>query len=115
MQFKKQLAREIITTYHSADQAIDAQNNWENTFSEGGLPDVIPEINGEIETLLSEVLVANSILDSKGEFRRLTDEGGVKIISEDLSETKITDFQYKLENTVVLKIGKKKFVKIIIN
>ena len=114
MQFKKQLAREIITTYHSADQAIDAQNNWENTFSEGGLPDVIPEINGEIETLLSEVLVANSILDSKGEFRRLTDEGGVKIISEDLSETKITDFQYKLSETIVLKIGKKKFVKVIV-
>lgn len=114
MQYKKQLAREIITTYHSADQAIDAQNNWENTFSEGGLPDVIPEVNGEIETLLSEVLVANNILDSKGEFRRLTDEGGIKIISEDSIETKITDFQYKLSETIVLKIGKKKFVKVIV-
>lgn len=115
IQFKKQLAREVITLYYSADQAIDAQNNWERTFSEGGLPDVVPEIIGEHGKLLSEVLVENGYLESKGEFRRLADEGGVKIISDDLSEEKITDFQYKLENTVVLKIGKKKFVKIIVN
>ena len=114
MQYKKQLAREIITLYLSADQAIDAQTNWEKTFSEGGLPDVIPEINSESGKLLSEVLVENTILESKGEFRRLTDEGGVKIISEDLSEEKITDFQYKLLGTIILKIGKKKFVKVII-
>ena len=115
IQFKKQLAREIITLYHSADQAIDAQNNWERTFSEGGLPDVVPEITGEHGKLLSEILVQNGYLESKTEFRRLTDEGGVKIISDDLSEEKITDFQYKLFETIVLKVGKKKFVKIIIN
>lgn len=115
MQYKKQLAREIITLYHSVDQAINAQNNWENTFSEGGLPDVIPEITGESGKLLSEILVENKLLESKGEFRRLTDEGGVKIISEDLSEEKITDFQYKITETIVVKIGKKKFVKVIVN
>ncbi len=114
IQFKKQLAREIITIYHSADQAVDAQNNWEKTFSEGGLPDVVPEINEEQGKLLSEVLVENGYLESKGEFRRLTDEGGIKIINDDLSEEKITDFQYKLSETVVLKIGKKKFVKVIV-
>jgi tyrosyl-tRNA synthetase len=114
IQFKKQLAREIITIYHSTDQAMDAQNNWEKTFSEGGLPDVVAEISGESGKLLSEVLVESGYLESKAEFRRLTDEGGIKIISEDLSEEKITDFQYKLTNTVVLKIGKKKFVKVIV-
>lgn len=114
MQYKKRLAREIISIYHNEIEAIDAQNNWERTFSEGGLPDNIPEINGDQGKLLSEVLVENGYLESKGEFRRLTDEGGIKIISEDLSEEKITDFQYKLSKTIILKIGKKKFVKIII-
>ncbi len=115
MQYKKQLAREIITLYHSADQAINAQNNWEQTFSEGGIPENIPEINGESEKLLSEVLVEHDFIGSKAEFRRLTDEGGVKIITKDLSEEKITDFQYKLSETIIVKVGKKKFVKIIIN
>jgi tyrosyl-tRNA synthetase len=114
MQYKKQLAREIVTIYHSADEAIDAQNNWEKAFSEGGLPDTIDEITGESGKLLSEILVENKLLDSKAEFRRLTDEGGIKIISEDLSEEKITDFQYKLDKTIILKVGKKKFVKVVI-
>lgn len=111
MQFKKQLAREIITTYHSADQAIDAQNNWENTFSEGGIPENIPEITGETGKLLSEILVKNKVLSSKAEFRRLIDEGGIKIISEQ-GEEKITDFQYTFSENIILKVGKKKFVKV---
>jgi tyrosyl-tRNA synthetase len=112
MQFKKQLAREIITIYHNTDQAIEAQNNWDQTFSNGGIPENIPEITGESGKLLSEILVSNEIIDSKGEFRRLTDEGGVKIISDDFMEIKITDFQYTFTETVILKIGKKKFVKV---
>jgi tyrosyl-tRNA synthetase len=114
MQYKKQLAREIITLYHSADQAIDAQNNWEQTFSEGGIPENIPEINGESGKLLSEVLVEHDFIGSKAEFRRLTDKGGVKIITE-TDEIKITDFQYKLSETIIVKVGKKKFVKITVN
>lgn len=114
MEYKKLLGREIVTLYHNADLAKSAQENWEKTFSEGGLPDIIPEITGEFGKLLSEVLVENSILESKTEFRRLTDEGGVKIISKDLSEEKITDFQYKLSETIIIKVGKKKFVKVII-
>lgn len=114
MQYKKRLAREIVAIYHNEDEAIDAQTNWEKTFSEGGLPDVIPEIKSTSGVLLSEVLVENKYLKSKTEFRQLTDEGGIKIISEDLFEEKITDFQYKLSETVVLKIGKKKFVKVVV-
>jgi tyrosyl-tRNA synthetase len=111
---KLQLAFEITKIYHGDTKATDAQTNWENTFSKGGLPDVIPEINSESGMLLSELLVEHKYLKSKTEFRQLTDEGGVKIISEDLSEKKITDFQYKVSETVVLKVGKKKFVKVII-
>lgn len=112
MQFKKQLAREIITLYHSADQAIDAQSNWEQTFSEGGIPENISEIQGESDQLLSELLVEHNFIGSKTEFRRLTDEGGIKIILDDLTEEKITDFQYKISETIIVKIGKKKFVKV---
>lgn len=111
---KKRLAREIITFYHSESEAITAQESWEKTFSEGGIPDVVSEVKGESEKLLSEILVENNIIASKAEFRRLTDEGGIKIIREDLSEEKITDFQYKASETIILKVGKKKFVKIVI-
>lgn len=112
MQYKKRLAREIVSIYHNTIEAEAAQSNWEKTFSEGGVPDVITEFSGEPGKLLSEILVEQKIIASKAEFRRLVDEGGVKIISEDLSEIKITDFQQKFSETMILKIGKKKFVKL---
>jgi len=114
MQYKKQLAREIISIYYNQILAEEAQTNWEKTFSEGGLPDVIPEIKSVSGSALMLVLGLGNIASSNSEFRRLVEEGAIKIINEDLSEEKITDFQYILSKTIILKIGKKKFVKIIV-
>ncbi len=124
MQYKKRLAREIITLYHGADQEIDAQTNWEKTFSEGGLPDESMIIKIESSDIniqeikargnLMIILVLKGIISSNSEFRRLVEEGAIKIINEDLSEEKIIDFQYTLSKTIILKIGKKKFVRIIV-
>ncbi len=122
MQYKKQLAREVISIYYNKILAEEAQTNWEKTFSEGGLPDEsmitkIEDINiQEIKARgnLMIILVLKGIISSNSEFRRLVEEGAIKIINEDLSEEKITDFQYTLSKTIILKIGKKKFVKIIV-
>lgn len=122
MQYKKQLAREVISIYYNKILAEDAQTNWEKTFSEGGLPDEsmitkIEDINiQEIKARgnLMIILVLKGIISSNSEFRRLVEEGAIKIINEDLLEEKITDFQYTLSKTIILKIGKKKFVRIIV-
>jgi len=110
---KKRLAREIITFYHSESEADAAQSNWEKTFSEGGLPTDIPEVSAAAGELLVEVLANNSILESKAEFRRLIKEGAIKIMKED-DEEKILDDKYTVTETSIFKIGKKKFVKIIV-
>lgn len=114
MQYKKRLAREIVTIYHNEAEAISAQENWEKTFSQGGIPESLLEINGNHEKLLSEILVEHELIASKAEFRRLVEEGGIKIISDSLEEQKITDFQFKPTETIVVKVGKKKFVKVVI-
>lgn len=113
MQYKKRLAREIITIYHNQTLAESAQANWEQTFSEGGLPQVIPEISGSNGEQIIDILATENIITSKAEFRRLVDEGAVKIMTEDNEELKITDPKYQCTGTIILKIGKKKFVKII--
>lgn len=113
MQYKKRLAREIISIYHNDIEAESAQANWEQTFSEGGLPTDIPEISGATGTELVEILAGEKILASKAEFRRLVDEGAVKIMNES-GEEKITDSKFTVTQTSIFKIGKKKFVKIII-
>ena len=111
MEFKKRLAREIVTLYHDSDAAMMAQANWENTFSKGGLPDEIPEFVCEGQELLVDILTKNKLVESKNDFRRLVDEGAVKIIQGD-SEEKITDPKYQVTETIVLKIGKRKFAKV---
>ncbi len=113
MQYKKRLAREIISIYHNSVEAEAAQSNWEQTFSEGGLPTDIPEIKAARGTELVEILATEKILASKAEFRRLVDEGAVKIMKEE-GEEKITDPKYVVTETSIFKIGKKKFVKIMI-
>ncbi len=119
MIFKKRLAREIITFYHSHDDALHAQENWEKTFSQGGIPENLPEIQAQLGELLIDILNDHTLVESKSDFRRLIKEGGIKIMSDSShtsagGEEKITDEKYAITETVIIKIGKKKFVKITI-
>lgn len=111
MQYKKRLAREIVTIYHNEPEAIAAQDNWEKTFSDGGIPTDIPEVVFPAGTLLIDGITNEKIVESKSEFRRLIEEGAIKIMTE-TGEEKITDSKYVINQSVILKIGKKKFVKI---
>lgn len=113
MQYKKRLAREIVTIYHNETEAVSAQDNWEKTFSEGGLPDDIPEIAAKPGDLLMDVIALAELVSSKAEFRRLVDEGAVKIM-HDSGEQKIEDQKYMVTETVIVKIGKRKFAKILV-
>ncbi len=113
MQYKKRLAREIVTIYHDGAAAEGAQANWEKTFSEGGLPTDIPELKAKIGDSLMEALVSSGIVSSNNEFRRLVDEGAIKIM-DGSKEERITNVQYIFYKEEVFKVGKRKFAKIVI-
>ncbi|MEK7219233.1 MAG: tyrosine--tRNA ligase [Patescibacteria group bacterium] len=108
MKYKKILAKEIISLYHSKEKAEEAQENWENTFSKGGVPDDVLEVKIEEGTKLMNVLLDAKIVDSKTEFRRLVSEGAVTNMDKN---EKVTDADIKASN-VVYKIGKHRFVRI---
>lgn len=111
MRFKKKLAHEIVKLYHDETAATHAQSNWENTFSKGGLPDEIQEVSADPGELLVELLVRTKLVSSKTDFRRLVDEGAIKIIRE-TGEEKISDSKFAVTESMILKIGKRKFVNI---
>ncbi|MEI7809997.1 MAG: tyrosine--tRNA ligase [bacterium] len=108
---KLKLAYEITKIYHGEKKAEEAKINWENVFSKKEIPDDMEEIKTEKDKLLSECLVENKILNSKGEWRRLVEGKGVHDLVK--NET-INDLNLKTEDNLTLKIGKKRFVKIII-
>lgn len=123
MQYKKRLAREIVTLYHSQSDAEQAQANWEQTFSEGGIPEDLPELAGNPDQSLIDLLTKQGIVSSKSDFRRLFDEGAIKILlpqkneEENITkiiEEKLSTVQQRLTQTSVIKIGKKKFIKVVI-
>lgn len=108
---KARVASDIVKRLHGEKAARSAEQAFENTFSKGGLPDDIQEIHFSQVEPLSEALVKAGIIPSKAEWRRLVDGGGVK--TED--DTKITDPNFMPKETMILKIGKRRFVRIVLN
>ncbi len=108
---KMRLAREIVTLYHSKDSALKAEENFENTFKKGDMPEDAPEIKASAGAHLAELLLENNLIESKTEFSRLVKDGA---ISEVENGEKITDRDFKITNSLNLRIGKKRFVKIIV-
>ncbi len=108
---KIELAYEIVKIYHGEKKAEEAQKNWENVFSKKEIPNEMEEIKTEAGKVLADVLVENKILSSKGEWRRLVEGKGVHDLTR---KENITDVNAKIKEEIKLKIGKKKFVRIII-
>jgi len=106
---KIRLAKEIIALYYSIFEANKAEADFVKTFKEGGLPEKIDEISIVSGELLSEVSVRAGLVKSKGEFRRLVLEGAV---SDQETEIKINDPNWKVIKTGIFKIGKRRFLKI---
>lgn len=109
MKFKKVLAKEIVSFYHGEKKAKEAQDNWEKVFSKKEIPEEMEEFFAKKDEVLSDFLVKNKILNSKGEWRRLVEGRGVHDLEK---KENILDFNFKITENIILKIGKKRFLKI---
>lgn len=111
MALKKRIAHILVANLHSEKHAQKAEDNFANTFQKKEIPADIEEIKCRTGELLSEVLVKNKILLSKGEWRRLVEGNAVHDL---LKEENIKDSNIKVSENLIMKIGKKRFVKIIV-
>lgn len=108
---KIKLAKEIVTIYHGADKADLAEKNFIETFKNGGVPEKIDEVSAANGELLSDLSVKAGIVKSKGEFRRLVLE---KAVSNQETGDKILDPNFKVADTSVFKIGKRRFLRVVV-
>jgi tyrosyl-tRNA synthetase len=100
------LAREIVALYCSEQAAQDAEESFVNTFQKKEEPTEWDKVAGMRGEKLSEVLMAAGVLKSKSEFRRLVEEGAVHLWPEGT----ISDPEATLQESLKLKIGKRRFV-----
>ena len=107
------LARIITKLYHGEEGAKAGEEYFDQVFKEGESPEDMPEIklSKEQDSLISvaSALVNEGLVSSASEFRRLIKQGGVQ-----LNREKVLDIDCILtEQENVLKIGKKKFVRLV--
>jgi tyrosyl-tRNA synthetase len=106
MEAKKELARRITALYHGEAAAKAERTFFEDTFSKKELPADIPALSAARGVKLVE-LVALASGKSKGEARRLVEQGGVK-----LDGRKAVDGPVDSPDSFVLQIGKHQFVRV---
>lgn len=106
---KMRLASEIVRLYHKEKDALFARDSWVKAFEQGGVPETIPEVITTKDKELGSVLVEAQIVTSKTDWRRLVEENAVT----DTDNGVINDPKMLCYNGV-FKIGKKRFVRIIV-
>jgi len=103
---KKKLAAEIVKIFHSEAEAKTAREEFERVFQKGKSPEDIPKI--KIGDNISIVDFISTQVGSKSEAKRLLDQGAIEVDSISVKEA-----QSKLKNNSTVRIGKKKFVRIV--
>src|SRR3989344_2842457 len=107
---KMRLAREITSMYHGSVKAEKAENSFKKTFENGAAPDDLKEVVISSGADLGSSLKDPQMVASISEWRRLVEKGAV----EKVGGEKILDPKIKAEKDEVFKIGKRRFVKIIV-
>lgn len=109
---KISLAKEIVTRFHGAKQADDAEKEFEKVFADKGLPQDIAEQSLPLpkEGLgLLQAMTGAELTKSNSEARRLVEQGGVKIDGEKVMDAK---FVFLKKGTFLIQAGKRRFKKV---
>ncbi len=107
---KSELAKMIITDFWSKEDAEKAAEEFDRVFKYRELPEKMEEIKvSEKEINVLDLLVNNNILPSKKEAKRLIQQGGIYINGERITDITL---KVKVENELILRVGKRRFYKV---
>jgi tyrosyl-tRNA synthetase len=109
---KIELARRIITDFHSAQDAEDAEEEFNRVFKRKEAPDEIEERTVKATDWgLRALLVETGLASSNAEARRLIEQGGVSLDGQVLTTVNHVE-PLKAGVTVLLKVGKRRFLRV---
>lgn len=107
---KAQLARDIVGAYHGATMSAAAEEEFDHVFRNKEKPTEMPELELEHKVYpILDLLAQAELITSKGEGRRLIEQGGVRIDDEVVDDAQKT---IATESGMVIQVGKRRFVKI---
>ena len=106
MTAKKKLEKEIVSRYHGTKAGVEAEEEFVRVFSNKNVPTDIQEY--KIQGCFLDIILALNFASSKSEARRLAEQGGIHFENE-----KVYDLTTAPEHEGILKVGKRKFAKLI--
>lgn len=104
---KMKLAYEIVSIYHSAAEADQAQEAFIRVFQQGDMPEDLPEYTLQHGQTVLDVLVDAELVSSKSEGRRMLAQNAVRLDGETLK-----DPNQPMPHSGVLQVGKRRFIQI---
>ena len=107
---KVNLAKLIIKDFHSSESASEAEEEFNRRFVKKEIPDEIEETQiaaGNYK--LVDLLVQTNLAASKGEAKRLIEQGGVKVGGE---KTLNVIAEIEIKDGILLQVGKRKFLRV---
>jgi tyrosyl-tRNA synthetase len=119
METKKKLAEELTALFYSSRIAESERNSFSNVFTQRENPD---EMNSySISELLRSdespsvlnILSNSNIFESKGQIRRLIQQGAIKIDGQKVIKSEDIITLEKADSAVVVKAGKKIFFRVV--
>ena len=109
--FKKNVALEIVSNFYSSEESESAQLFFEKTVQEGEIPNDIPEytLKPNSQNNLSNILVETGICQSSGEAKRLISQGAIKLENSAIS----SNIKEESLKTGILKAGRRKYLRFV--
>ncbi|MGM0419614.1 MAG: tyrosine--tRNA ligase [Bacillota bacterium] len=115
MELKKELASWIVTRFHGHAAADEAAQEFSRVFSEGKVPEEMPEIVIPAEELeegklwIVKLIAATGLVDSNSEARRMIKQGAVTIDDEKIEKINL---DIPVEDGMIINIGKRRYARI---
>lgn len=111
MQFKYELAKQIVRQYHGDAAGQNAFDEWKRVHSERQAPDDMPSHAVTEPTPLFRLMVNAQMVSGTGEAKRMVAEGGVRLDGEQQKDPNAV-IDIPAGESRVLQVGRRKFVKL---
>lgn len=109
---KNELAKEIVTRFHSEEEALNAEREFSSRFQNGALPSEMPEIHLEVGAeglMIGSLLQKAGLTKSTSEALRLVKQRAVRVDGERIENEKLC---FNSGNKYTIQVGKRKFARI---
>ena len=110
MELKTRLGKEIVAQFHGHEAAREAVEHFARVIRRKEAPEedlLLYTFSGDV-VAIDDVLIAKDLVKSRGEAKRLLEQGGVKLDGRKISSNVIEG-----QDGSILKVGKRRFVKLV--